>query len=124
MSHVAIMYLQAISVSSAAFYLVMKYSIYNVSSASRESNLSKMLKKKGLTKQQIESLFEESDSEDENLDELFSEEELAQANEEPIEASGSDTVDDGSLDLPFDLDEDDDGVIEVRSLNCSWFKCL
>ena len=67
-----------------------------------------MARKKGLSKQQIASLFEDSDEEEDNLNSLFSKQELEEANQEqavPDSTGGSD--DEENLDLDFELDNDD-----------------
>ena len=73
-----------------------------------------MAKKKGLNKQQIAALFLDSDDEDVDLDELFSQEEIRQANEDPVAStSGAAAGDEGDLDLDFDLSDDDDENIAI-----------
>ena len=67
--------------------------------------------RKGLTKEEIAALFEgDSDSDDDNVAELFSPEEIAEANQDPVVASGS--GDEGDLDLPFELDDDEDNEVK------------
>ena len=70
-----------------------------------------MARRKGLSKQQIISLFEDSDEEDDNLDKLYSKPELEEAKEDPTVPEVlvvNNTGDEAYLDLDFELDDDDD----------------
>ena len=67
-----------------------------------------MARKKGLTNQQIASLFEDSDEEGDNLNNLFSKQEQEEANQEQADSDTTGgTWDEKNLDLDFELDDDD-----------------
>ena len=77
-----------------------------------------MARKKGLTQQEIAAFFEESDNEDENFHELFSKEELAEAQaeeEDPTLALQSAEAKGNNLDLDFELDDEEDRIDNSKS---------
>lgn len=72
-----------------------------------------MSRRKYLSRQQIAAIFYDSDSEDENVSELFSEQELVEAAEN-TDVAAEPGAGGASLDLPFELDDDNNDDIDVR----------
>ena len=96
------------------WYTVYKFQVLLEASISPH----KIARKKGLTQQEIAAFFEESDNEDENVHELFSKEELAEAQaeeEDPTLALQSAEADGDNLDLDFELDDEEDRIDNSKS---------